>query len=332
MPPKPSRLSSHDSLTALRARVRELEEEVVRRRSEAATMAAAARLAGEFLPVEELAERVVETIMELFDAGSACIRRLDPDGGLVALAWAGTPGTPAFQRGHVLPRGMATGARAVALGRAVWTPDVLADPAIVLSPDLRRLTEATKDRAVLAVPLKVRGQAMGVIIIAYPVGRALRDDEVPLAETFADQIALALEHARLFEDDRRKLAELSALYELSRVVTGQLDTTQLVEAVHREVARVLDVRNLAIFFYDPGRRELEIALREWDGTREVDRPRRRALGIGLATAVVTRRAPLHTADYARRARARASSRSPRPSSSGTGSACRCWPATTCSAS
>jgi hypothetical protein len=101
-------LSSHESLSALRARVRELEEEVVRRRSEAAAMAAAARLAGEFLPVEELAERVVETIMELFDAGSACIRRLDPDGGLVALAWAGTPGTPAFQRGHVLPRGMAT--------------------------------------------------------------------------------------------------------------------------------------------------------------------------------------------------------------------------------
>ena len=114
MPPKPSRVSSHESLSALRARVGELEEEVVRRRSEAAAMAAAARLAGEFLPVEELAERVVETIMELFDAGSACIRRLDPDGGLVALAWAGTPGTPAFQRGHVLPRGMATGAQAVA--------------------------------------------------------------------------------------------------------------------------------------------------------------------------------------------------------------------------
>jgi signal transduction histidine kinase len=122
--------------------------------------------------------------------------------------------------------------------------------------------------------------------------------DLALVHAMASQAAIALEHARLFEDDRRKLAELSALHELSRVVTGQLDTTQLVEAVHREVARVLDVRNLAIFFYDPSRRELEIALREWDGTREVDRPRRRALGIGLATAVVTRRAPLRTADYA----------------------------------
>ena len=124
------------------------------------------------------------------------------------------------------------------------------------------------------------------------------DRELALVDAMASQAGIALEHARLFEDDRRKLAELSALYELSRAVTGQLDTAQLVEAVHREVARVLDVRNLAIFLYDSGRRELEVALREWGGTREVDLPRRRALGVGLATAVVTRRAPLRTADYA----------------------------------
>jgi signal transduction histidine kinase len=639
MLPKPPGPSNRDNLATLRARVRELEQEVVRRQREAAAMAAAARLAGESLAVEDLAERVARSILQLFNAASACIRRLEPDGSLVTLAWAGRSSAPAFERGHALPAGMATGARAVALGRAVWTPDVLTDPDIRLTPDLRRFGEATEDRAVLAVPLKTRGAVIGAIIIVYPLGRVLTEDEVRLAEAFADQVTLtlenarlfaetrgrlaesetlltvagvlsqpvpiaeamrrvarevarslaadmtgiyfldaarqafrpvagyhvpkhllpafvetplpvellgealterrptwtsdyladqridfpfmatvrpgavlfaptlvrgevvggiflvwwacgrtfgpseirlveavasqvalavenaelvrqtaekldemerllsvsralsstielgpllrtllqqvtrtagadsagvwladpatgelepfagyhvpppvverlrgvrfdpgrsplyadaiarravvtsrdarrdaglppgfvalaphraqlfapivanerlvgaiivvwwereltcgdreralvdamanqagiALEHARLFADDRRKLAELSALYELSRVVTGQLDPAQLVEAVHREVARVLDVRNLAIFFYDPARRELEVALREWDGTREPDLPRRRALGVGLATAVVMRRAPLRTADYA----------------------------------
>jgi signal transduction histidine kinase/ActR/RegA family two-component response regulator len=119
-----------------------------------------------------------------------------------------------------------------------------------------------------------------------------------MVDAMARQAGMALENARLFEEDRRKLAELSTLYELSRAVTGQLDTAQLVEAVHREVARIFDVHSLAVFLYDPGRRELEVALREWDGTREVDLPRRRPLGVGLASAVVTRRAPLRTADYA----------------------------------
>ena len=41
---------------------------------------------------------------------------------------------------------------------------------------------------------------------------------------------------------------------------------------HREVARVLDVHNLAVFLYDPGRGELEVALREWDGAREAGPP------------------------------------------------------------
>jgi hypothetical protein len=105
-----------------------------------------------------------------------------------------------------------------------------------------------------------------------------------------------------------------------------------VEAVHREVARVLDVRNLAIFFYDPGRRELEIALREWDGTREVDRPRRRALGIGLATAVVTRRAPLRTADYAAACAREGVVRSRGPRPPALARRADAGPATTCSAS
>jgi signal transduction histidine kinase len=298
MPPKPSGPSHRDNLSTLRARVGELEQEVVRRQREAETMAAAARLAGESLAVEDLAERVARSVLDLFGAASACIRRLEPDGSLVTVAWVGRSSAPAFERGQALPAGITTGARAVALGRAVWTPDVLTDPDIRPTPDLRRLGEATEDRAVLAVPLKTGGAIIGAIIIGYPLGRVLAEDEVRLAGAFADQVTLTLENARLFADDRRKLAELSALYELSRAVTGQLDTAQLVEAVHREVARVLDVRNLAIFFYDPARRELEIALREWDGTREPDLPRRRALGVGLATAVVTRRAPLRTADYA----------------------------------
>jgi hypothetical protein len=53
-----------------------------------------------------------------------------------------------------------------------------------------------------------------------------------------------------------------------------------------------------IFLYDPDRRELEVTLREWDGTREPDLPRRRPLGVGLASAVLARRASLRTADYA----------------------------------
>jgi signal transduction histidine kinase/ActR/RegA family two-component response regulator len=154
-------------------------------------------------------------------------------------------------------------------------------------------------RAQLFAPIVANERLVGALIaVWWERTPACGDREVALVEAMATQAGMALENARLFEDDRRKLAELSVLYELSRAVTGQLDTAQLVEAVEREVSRVLDVHNLAIFLQVPGRAELEVALREWDGAREADVPRRRPIGIGLASVVVTRRAPLRTTDYA----------------------------------
>src|SRR5262245_32326054 len=101
----------------------------------------------------------------------------------------------------------------------------------------------------MAMPPK-RGQSKGDTLAALRARVRELEQEVARRRREADLIAAASSR-----DDRRTLAELAALYELSRAVTGQLDTAQLVEAVDREVSRVLDVRNLAIFLYDPERRE-----------------------------------------------------------------------------
>ena len=153
--------------------------------------------------------------------------------------------------------------------------------------------------AQLFAPIVASERLVGALIaVWWRRASTCGDREVALVEAMAGQAGMALDNARLFEDDRRKVAELSVLYEISRAVTGQLDAAQLLETVEREVARVMDVHNLAVFLYDPAHRQLEIVLREWGGTREPDLPRRRPLGVGLTSAVVTRRAPLRTTDYA----------------------------------
>lgn len=180
-------------LTFLRARVAQLEEEIARRRRDAEAMAEAARLAGGGLDLGDLADRIVGSIVTLFGAAAATIRRLDPDGSLVDLAWTGSPGSAGFERGRVLPPGVGTAARAIALGRAVWTPDVLAEPDVVLSPDLRRAAEVSGNRAVLSVPLTGRDRVLGAVTVVYPLGHVFQEDEVRLAAAFADQVAIALE-------------------------------------------------------------------------------------------------------------------------------------------
>ena len=70
-------------------------------------------------------------------------------------------------------------------------------------------------RSILCVPLKARGHTIGV---AYADNRirtgVFGERELRLLVAFADQAAVAIENARLFEQVRRSLAEITALKDL----------------------------------------------------------------------------------------------------------------------
>ncbi len=70
-------------------------------------------------------------------------------------------------------------------------------------------------RSILCVPLIVRGEAIGVV---YCDNRALtalfKDHELSLLKAFANQAAVAIENARLFEATRAQLAEISEMRDL----------------------------------------------------------------------------------------------------------------------
>ena len=70
-------------------------------------------------------------------------------------------------------------------------------------------------RSILCVPLIVRGEAIGVV---YCDNRALtalfKDHELSLLKAFANQAAVAIENARLFEAARAQLAEISEMRDL----------------------------------------------------------------------------------------------------------------------
>ena len=285
------------SQVALAVENAELARQTAEKLDEMERLLSVSRALSSTIELGPLLRTLLQQVTRTAGADSAGVWLADPATGELE-PFAGYHVTPALVeqlRGfRIVPERSPLYADAIARRVAVTSKDAPRDPG--LPPGLAALAP---HRAQLFAPIVANERLVGAIIVVW-WERELTcgDRELALVDAMASQAGLALEHARLFEDDRRKLAELSALYELSRAVTGQLETAQLVEAVHREVARVLDVRNLAIFLYDAGRRELEVVLREWGGTREVDLPRRRALGVGLATAVVTRRAPLRTADYA----------------------------------
>ena len=149
----------------------------------------------------------------------------------------------------------------------------------------------------IAQPLISRDRLLGVIAVNREEGhpRFTRTD-LETFGGFAAQAAIALENARLFQENHRKLEEMSVLHELSRAVTGQLDVSELVGAIRRQVARVLDARNMLILLYDPARQEVLVALGALEG-EERPEPRRFPVGEGLITRLIEHGRPIRTDSY-----------------------------------
>jgi len=100
-------------------------------------------------------------------------------------------------------RGSAIG-RALLGGEVVHIPDVDADPDYTFEG--RRFSDF---RSVLAVPMLREGIPIGVIVLTRSQPRSFTDKQIELVTTFADQAAIAIENARLFEEVQAKTRDLS---------------------------------------------------------------------------------------------------------------------------
>ncbi|MGH7311873.1 MAG: ATP-binding protein, partial [Candidatus Rokuibacteriota bacterium] len=183
--------------------------EAERRRLEAEELVRLARVLTEDLDLSAVAERTVRNVPRLFEVESAVLRLLQPDGALVVVASAGR--SPSiFPRGHVTPPGMGMAARAMAERRPVWTSDILREPDVVLSEEVRARLAEIDHHAVLAAPLVVKGEILGVLGLIDNVARRFSPGEVGLLQALADQAALAIRIVQLYTGAQEARVEAEA--------------------------------------------------------------------------------------------------------------------------
>lgn len=96
-------------------------------------------------------------------------------------------------------------------GTPIVAQNALLDPRLSMHDSI--ITHAP--RSILCVPLMVKGRVTGVLYADnQQVPDLFGDDDLTLLMGFAAQAAIALENARLFDQQRRALAEVSELREL----------------------------------------------------------------------------------------------------------------------
>ncbi|MGH2471499.1 MAG: GAF domain-containing protein [Candidatus Limnocylindria bacterium] len=71
----------------------------------------------------------------------------------------------------------------------------------------------------LGVPLHLRGDLIGVLIVRRRVVRAFTADQIRIAETFADQAAIAMDNVRLFNETKESLERQTATSDVLKSIS-----------------------------------------------------------------------------------------------------------------
>ena len=197
-----------EAIFTLEQRVAERTADLARRTSQLEAAATVARRAAEIRDLDTLLNETVRLISDRFGFYHAGIFLIDEAGEYAALRAASSEGGQRMlARSHRLAVGRVGIVGTVAgTGQPRIALDVGKDAVFFDNPDLP-LT-----RSEMALPLKVGERVIGVLDVQSMEPEAFTEEDVTVLQTMADQIALAIENARLLEESRRVLEELRTLY------------------------------------------------------------------------------------------------------------------------
>jgi GAF domain-containing protein len=103
----------------------------------------------------------------------------------------------------------------------------------------------------LSIPIKVRGQTIGVIDVhKAPESGSWTDEELSVMQAISEQVSLAVESARLYEDTQRRAAREQLIGHVTARVRESLDMQAVLEAAAHEVRQALGLHSLMITLTD----------------------------------------------------------------------------------
>ncbi len=148
--------------------------------------------------------------------------------------------------------------------RPLAIANVRTDPR--LSDDERTILDADGVQSALFVPIFLDDDMIGTIgLDATRAARAFTPDEIALAETVSNQIAVAVRNAYLYTQSVEQVSqlqrlndELETLREVGIVTTGTLDLPAVLNRVLSEIHRIIPAEAGYVTFVEPGTATLRI--------------------------------------------------------------------------
>ena len=196
-----------DLLGSLEERVAARTRELERRSTYLEASAEVSSAASSILDVEQLIQQVVELIRQRFSLYYVGLFLVDEIGGRAVLrAGTGEAGRVMLARSHQIKVGEGMIGWCIANAQSRIALDVGDDAVRLATADL------PDTRSEAALPLRARGRVVGALTVQSDRPAAFDQEIVAVFQTMADQVAVALENARLFAESQAALEAAGRAY------------------------------------------------------------------------------------------------------------------------
>lgn len=218
------------------------------------TSAQVSRAAISILNLDELFPQVVDLIIKAFPYDHVQIFILDDEGKHALLrASTGEPGRMLLQVKHSLP----VGSRSVigqvtAQGKPIIALDTT-DAENVHRPN----PFLPETRSEMAIPLIVKGKVVGALDVQSNQPRAFNSDDLRALTTLADQLAVAIDNAELYQTAHRRASEMKFLFDVTAAAAAAPSLNSALQTLAEVLVNQTEADVAVVYLYDAYARLLE---------------------------------------------------------------------------
>ena len=198
------------------------------------------QMAGEERNPKVALERILEEVMEVFEASSAsiCLLNADSDKLLIEVE----KGLSKSSAGFELPMGVGITGWVAMHGEPFLCPDVENEDKYFCLDD--------RIGSEMAAPLSEGGRTVGVLNVDALGKNAFEENDLRLLVLMANEASRVLESMWMVQQLRRKAEQLQTLVLVGQDMAGSRKVEEVLESITREAILLLDCRLSAFFLYD----------------------------------------------------------------------------------
>lgn len=105
--------------------------------------------------------------------------------------------------------------------------------------------------AELGVPVKLRGEVIGILHITTSQKPRWTDDDIDIAEAVAERLAISMENARLFQSSANRAARERIVSDISSRISGNIHVKNILQTTAQELSQALNGSDVLIQLQTP---------------------------------------------------------------------------------